>query len=277
VIIDAHHHLWRFDPAQYDWIAPSDTALRHDFLLSELDAVLAAAGVDGSVVVQARQTLDETLWLLGLARRSPRIRGVVGWVPLTDPDLPDILATLTADRHLVAVRHVVQGESDPAFLLRPTISRGIASLAGAGLAYDLLVREHQLAQAAACVDAHPDVRFVLDHAAKPGPGDLGSWSAGIRDLARRPNVWCKISGLALEAGPGWSVAGLRRAVDVLFAAFGAQRLLYGSDWPVCLLATGYGRWLEAVRELIAACTAAEQAAILGGNAVTAYRLEDPCE
>lgn len=275
MIIDAHHHSWRFDQAQYDWIAPGDTALRRDFLLPDLDAELAAAGVDGSVVVQARQTLDETLWLLGLARRGPRIRGVVGWVPLADPDLPDLLAPLTADRRLVAVRHVVQGESDPVFLLRPAISRGLGGLAGAGLAYDLLVREHQLAQAAACVDAHPDVRFVLDHAAKPGPGDLTAWSAGIRDLARRPNVWCKISGLALEAGPGWSVADLRRVIDVLFASFGARRLLYGSDWPVCLLATGYVRWLAAVRELIAACTKAEQAAILGGNAVTAYRLEIP--
>jgi L-fuconolactonase len=276
VIIDAHHHLWRFDPPQYDWIAPGDQVLRRDFILPELDAACAEAGVDGTVAVQARQSLDETLWLLGLARRSRRIRGVVGWVPLADPALADLLAGLAAGpRTLVGVRHVVQGEADPAFLLRPDIARGIGRLAGAGLVYDLLVREHQLGQAIACVDAHPDVTFVLDHAAKPGPGDLSAWSAGIRDLARRANVHCKLSGLALEAGLDWSVAGLRCAVGVLLEAFGPGRLLYGSDWPVCLLATGYCRWLAAVEELIASCTAAERAAILGGNATTVYRLELP--
>lgn len=275
MIIDAHHHLWRFDPAEYGWIGESDHALRRDFALPELHAELAAAGVAGTVAVQARQSLEETAWLLGLAGGSPRIRGVVGWVPLADPAIDEHLAALTADRRLVGVRHVVQGESDPRFLLRPAIARGLAALPGRGLAYDLLVREHQLPQAIACVDAHPDLRFIVDHAAKPDfRAGLEPWAGRMRELARRPSVWCKLSGLALEAGAGWTVDRLRPWIDVLLEAFGPSRLMFGSDWPVCLLATGYGRWLESVRTLIAGLTVDERAAILGRTAVTAYRLED---
>lgn len=277
MIIDAHHHLWRFDAAQYGWIGREDAVLRRDFVLADLDAECAAAGVDAAITVQARQTLEETTWLLGLARQSPRIAGVVGWVPLSDPSLDDILGRLRGGGgRLVGVRHVVQGESDPAFLLQPDIARGLDLVSRSGLTYDLLIRGHQLGQAIACVDAHPGLRFVLDHAGKPHPDRLDGWTAGIRELSRRPNVWCKLSGLAVEAGPAWSVEGLQRCADVLLATFGPGRLLFGSDWPVCLLATGYRRWLAAVRTLITACSRDEQAAILGGNARTAYALESAC-
>jgi L-fuconolactonase len=273
VIIDAHHHLWRCDPADYPWIGANDLVLRRDFGATELEAACSETGVDGTVVVQARQTLGETRWLLDQASRSPRILGVVGWVPLQDPALPGILERI-AEPALVGVRHVVQDEPDPDFLLRPAVARGIDLLAGRGLVYDLLVRAAQLPQAIRCVDAHPAQRFVLDHAAKPDFTEgLEPWAGRIRDLARRPNVCCKISGLATEMGLGWTPDRLRPWVDVLLDAFGPGRLLFASDWPVCLLATGYQRWFDGVAMLIAGLTAGERAAVLGDNAVAAYRLE----
>lgn len=275
MIIDAHHHLWRFDPGQYGWIAEGDVPLRQDFLLPELERTCTANRIARTVVVQARQSLDETRWLLDLAAHSPRIAGVVGWVPLADPGLPDLLAPLIGSGLLKGVRHVVQGETDPAFLLRPEIARGLHALPALDLAYDLLVLPHQLGQAAACVDAHADVRFVLDHAAKPpyASGDLTAWERDLRALARRPNVWCKLSGLATETGGrGWDASTLAHSVDVLLDAFGPRRLLFGSDWPVCLLATGYDRWLGTVQGLLDRLTADERTAILGGNATTVYRL-----
>jgi L-fuconolactonase len=288
--IDAHHHLWRFSPEEYGWIGPGDLSIRRDFLLPELHAELAAAGIEGSVVVQARQSLTETRWLLELASASPRLRGVVGWAPLADPGLPGILDTLEGlpgAGRLVGFRHVVQEETDPGFLLRPAFSRGLAELAARGLAYDLLVKPHQLGQALACVDAHPGLGFIVDHAAKPRfarpagrPAeapllDPGTWAEGMRVLAERPNVACKFSGLALEAGHGWTVDSLRPCLDTLLDCFGPSRLMFGSDWPVCLLATGYRPWLAAVETLIAGLSDSERAAILGGTAERAYRLKEP--
>jgi len=274
MLIDAHHHLWRFDPRQYDWISANDRVLRRDFLVPEWEALCAAHGIERTIVVQARQTLDETRWLLELAARSQRIAGVVGWVPLADPLLPELLVPLMADRRLKAVRHVVQGESDPDFLLHPMIAAGLRALAPHGLAYDLLVRHHQLNQATACVDAHPELRFVLDHAAKPPSvtDHLSIWARDLRTLAQRPNVWCKLSGLATELIGSHDPTALARSIAVVLEAFGPQRVLFGSDWPVCLLATGYGCWLNTVREHLAPLTSTERAAIFGGNAVIAYRL-----
>ncbi len=276
MIIDAHHHLWRFDPVEFAWIGADDHALRRDFTLPDLQSELSASGIDGSVAVQARQNLTETMWLLAMARRSPLIRGVVGWVPLADPAVGEILSMLAEDPRLVGVRHVVQGEADPEFLLRPGIARGIACLAEHDLVYDLLVRDHQLPQAIACVDAHPSVRFTLDHAGKPSfRSGLEPWASRIHELARRPNVFCKLSGLATEAGPDWSIHQLRPWVEVLINAFGPRRLLFGSDWPVCLLATSYTRWLDAVRAQIVGLTTDERAAVLGGTARSIYLLKDP--
>ncbi len=278
MIIDAHHHLWRFDPAAYDWIGPQDTVLRRDYLLGELAAMAAASGLAGTVVVQARQCLAETEWLLAYARQQPLIRGVVGWAPLADPRLPAILDALPPGP-LVGLRHVVQGESDPQFLLRPGIQAGLAEVCRRGLVYDLLIRAAQLPQAIRCVEGLPaGMRFVLDHGGKPdirGCG-LGPWSADLAVLARHTNVACKLSGLVTEAGPAsWTVAGLEPYVRTILDTFGPQRVLFGSDWPVCLLGTSHRRWLDAVRQWIGGYTAAEQAAILGGNAITWYRLESP--
>ncbi len=278
MIIDAHHHLWRFDPVDYGWIGIQDTVLRHDFLPDELRAVAADSCLAGTIVVQARQSLVETDWLLGLARRQALIRGVVGWVPLADPDLPAVLVAMPPGP-LVGVRHVVQDESDPGFLLRPDIQRGLAEAGRRGLAYDLLVRAGQLRQAIGCVDGLPgEMRFILDHGGKPDirRGGLASWSADLQALARRPNVACKLSGLATEADPAtWSEAWLEPYVRGILDAFGPQRVLFGSDWPVCLLGCGHRRWLDAVRGWIARYGLADQEAILGGNAIAWYRLELP--
>lgn len=275
--LDAHHHLWRFIPADYPWIDPADGVLRRDFLLDELAVALDGGGVSRSLAVQARQSLDETCWLLGLAGRSRRLAGVVGWLPLQDPDLEDILAPLLTGGRLLGVRHVVQDEADPGFLLRPAVARGLALVERHGLAYDLLLRPGQLDQAIACVDAHPGLRFVLDHGAKPplAGGDLAGWERGLRELARRPNLACKLSGLVTEtAGPGWQVDDLVPVFAVLCTAFTPQRLMFGSDWPVCLAASGYRRWVEAVEVLIAPLTSGERAAIWSGTASSWYRLPE---
>jgi L-fuconolactonase len=275
MIIDAHHHLWRYSASEYAWIGAQDTALRKDFLLAELAAMAAAGGLAGTVVVQARESLEETTWLMELAGQ-PLIRGVVGWVPLADAHLSSLLDRLPPGP-LVGVRHVVQGESDPEFLLRPGIQRGLHEVARRGLAYDYLIKAAQLPQVIACTARLPeDMRLILDHGGKPdirGHG-LASWSTDVRALARHRNVACKLSGLVTEADPAtWTPALLEPYVRTVLDAFGPQRVLFGSDWPVCLLGCSQRRWLDTVRGWIAAYSEAEQAAILGGNALTWYRLE----
>ncbi len=278
VIIDAHHHLWRFTPEDYPWIGPADQVLRRHYLEAELSAVADGSGLAGTVVVQARQTLEETRWLLDVAQRQPLIRGVVGWVPLADVRLPEILDRC-ADRRLVGVRHVVQGEPDPGFLMQAGIQRGLAEVDRHGLAYDLLIKADQLPQAIACVRSLPtSLRFILDHGGKPDirAGKLQTWASDLAQLARFPNVACKLSGLVTEADPSsWSENGLAPYVRTMLDCFGPYRVLFGSDWPVCLLGTSHRRWLDAVRTWIADYPASEQAAILGGNALTWYRLEHP--
>ncbi|MEI6387345.1 MAG: amidohydrolase family protein [Spirochaetota bacterium] len=276
MIIDAHHHLWRYSPGEYPWISEGDHAIGRDFGLSELHAELDAAGVAGTIAVQARQSLDETRWLLDLAAASGRIFGVVGWAPIAEPGIGDLLDSLGEPR-LVALRHVVQDEADPDFLLRPAFARGLAALPARCLAYDLLVKPGQLPMVIACVDDHPMLRFVVDHAAKPdfsgGAPAFESWARDMRALAERPNVYCKLSGLALEAGPAWSVEMLRPVFDLLLECFGPSRLLFGSDWPVCLLVTSYIQWLATIGVLIETLTETEKASVLGQSARRAYRLE----
>lgn len=287
--IDAHHHLWRFSEAEYGWLEePAYTALRRDFLLPELRAVTDEAAVNGTVVVQARQTLEETRWLLEMAREAMHgdsrlpIRGVVGWAPLTEGNLRETVDELRAEPLLKGLRHVVQGE--PAgYLARPDFNRGVAALAGTGLVYDVLLlggtKPWQMTEAIAFVDRHPRQSFVLDHAGKPAIAakHLEPWATQLRDLARRQHVTCKVSGLVTEAdwssgGSGWSLASLRPYLDVVVEAFGPERLMAGSDWPVCLVASGYKRWWDALAEYFADFTEAEQAAVFGGVATQVYGL-----
>lgn len=275
-VIDAHHHFWRYDPTAYPWIDDSMSVLKRDWLPADLACEIGRAGVDAVISVQARQTIDETRWLVSLAAAHEFIVGVVGWVPLASPSVRADLVSLTAaGRTLRGVRHVVQEEPDPTFLERPDFNAGIAALREFGLAYDILIVDRQIPAAIAFVDRHPGQVFVIDHAAKPRirDGALDPWRAQVGELARRPQVYCKLSGLVTEAAPArWTDADLRPYLDATLEAFGPDRILFGSDWPVCLLASTYRKWVESVRRFVAELTPTERAQILGGTARRAYRL-----
>jgi len=257
---------------------PFDDAMRvirRDFLPEHLKAEIAAAGVDGVVSVQARQNLIETQWLLDFARQHDFIKGVVGWVELVSPQVGAELERFAANPKLKSVRHVVQGEPDDNFILRNDFNRGIRELRKFNLVYDILIFERHLPQTIQFVDAHPDQVFVLDHIAKPQikANVFEPWHKNLRELARRPNVYCKASGLVTEADYAhWTEAQVRRYFEAALEVFGPQRLMFGSDWPVCQVACGYARWHKLVSGWISKLSQSEQARILGGTAQEAYKL-----
>ena len=245
--IDSHHHFWKYDPVQYDWIGPEMGLLRRDFLPPDLEKELAASGIGGVVSVQARQKVEETAWLLDLAGENELIKGVVGWVPLVSPTVEADLERFAAHQKFKGVRHVLQGESDDRYMLREDFNAGIRAVGARGLVYDILIFERQLPQAIELVDRHPSQTFVLDHVAKPRIKEnvFEPWNRNIRELARRPNVFCKLSGMVTEADwIGWSEDQLRPYVHAVLEAFGPRRLMFGSDWPVCLVASSYAGWME---------------------------------
>jgi L-fuconolactonase len=249
--------------------------LARDYLPADLAAVARPAGIAGSVAVQARQLLAESRWLLTLAAAEPFIRGVVGWVDLRSPRVAEDLAPLAADPRFVGVRHVVQDEPDPRFVLGAEFVRGLRHLAPLGLAYDLLLYPHQLPAAVELADLLPEQPFILDHLAKPRveAGELEPWRRDVTALARRPNVCCKLSGLVTEAAwRGWRRSDFTPYLEVAVAAFGPERLMFGSDWPVCLLAAEYADVAGIVGDFVGRLSAAEQAAIRGGTAARWYRL-----
>ncbi len=271
--IDAHQHFWRYDSTEYGWIDEEMSSIRRDFLPRDLEAELDAAGVDASVAVQARQNLEETRWLLGLARDSRRIAGVVGWAPLADPKGEGAIRVLARDPLLLGLRHVLQGEADPRYALSDSFDRNLRIAADEGLAYDILIFERQLPQAIELVDRHPRIRFVLDHVAKPRirEGLMSPWREVLSDLGRRPNVWCKLSGMVTEADyHNWTEEGLAPYFEGALRAFGPKRLLFGSDWPVCTVAIAYGRWKAIVEGFAAGLGEGARIAIMGGNAREAY-------
>jgi L-fucono-1,5-lactonase len=275
--IDAHHHFWKYTAAQYGWIDDAMSAIRRDFLPSDLEKEIRAAGIDGVISVQARQTLEETRWLLAMAAQHDFIKGVVGWVPLTDPSVHDELDSLRDDPRLRAVRHVVQGESD-GYLLRKDFNAGVSVLREMALAYDLLICERQLPEAIRFVDQHPDQVFVLDHLAKPlvKENRLDPWRQNLRELARRENVYCKVSGLVMEADFGaWTEAQLQPYFETALEAFGSHRLMFGSDWPVCLVACPYQRWYDAVCCFAESLSAEEKTSFFGRIAARVYGLHYP--
>jgi L-fucono-1,5-lactonase len=268
VIVDAHHHLWDPALADYPWLTDELAPIRRRFGPDDLEPLLREHGVDATFVVQARSSLDETRALLELVPSAPFIRGVVGWIDLTDPGVAEVLAEL--DGKLAGVRHQVHDEPDAGWLLRDDVRRGLAAVGEAGLAYDLLVRTRELPAALATARALPQVRFVVDHLAKPPLRErpTEAWSQGLAGLAALPNVSCKLSGLVTEADwSGWRAAELvpylRRALDW----FGPERCMFGSDWPVCLLAADYGEVLALVT---GALREDERAAVLGGTAIRIY-------
>jgi L-fuconolactonase len=275
MIIDSHHHYWHYNAVEYDWIDDAMANIRRDFLPSHLGLEIESAGVDGVVSVQARQSIAETEWLLQLANESPFMKGVVGWLPIIDKQFTAHLEKFAGNQKLKSIRHVVQGEPDNDFILRPDFNNGIRLLKDFGLVYDILILEKHLPQTIRFVDAHPNQLFVLDHIAKPliGQNLLSPWRENIIELAKRPNVYCKLSGMVTEADyKTWTPAQLKPYFDVVLEAFGPSRLMFGSDWPVCLVGVGYQQWFEVVKRVISSLSANEQNAIMGENAVSVYRL-----
>lgn len=276
MLIDSHHHLWVYNATDYCWMTgASMDILRRDYLMPEFQETMRDSNIDGAVVVQARQIVRETEWLLGLAAEHSSIRGVIGWVPLTDPHVCRELERLAQNKKLKAVRHVLHDARDDLYMLGADFGRGIRHLLEFDLVYDLLIFERHLPQTIRFVDQHPNQKFVLDHIAKPRIREqlLSPWQENIRELAKRRNVFCKVSGMITEtAWDHWTVEDLRPYFDVVVSAFGPERLMFGSDWPVVTLAGGCKKWSMAFTSMIAELSAVEQERICRGTAIEAYRL-----
>jgi L-fuconolactonase len=272
---DAHQHFWKYTPAEYGWINDQMAALERDFLPWDLKPLLDENGMHGSIAVQARQSLEETRWLLELAKQNSFIQGVVGWVDLKSPLLRDQLVELAPHKKLVGVRHVLQDEVDDDFMLRPDFQRGIAQLADFGLGYDLLLHPRHLPIATQLVRQYPAQTFVLDHLAKPAIADgvIEPWRRDIRELAKCPNVSCKLSGMVTEARwKTWTADDFRSYLDAVLDAFGASRLMIGSDWPVCTLSAEYAQTLGIVIGFLDQLTEEQRDGIMGGNCARIYRI-----
>lgn len=278
-IVDAHHHVWDLSVRDQDWITgPELQPLRRNFGVGDLAPEARAAGVGRTVLVQTITVPEETPEFLALAAEHELIAGVVGWTDLTRPDIADELSRLrelTGGRYLKGIRHQVQGEADPEWLLRADVRRGLAAVAEAGLVYDLVVLPHQLPACAEAAADLPELTFVLDHSGKPpiASGTREPWTRDVRALAALPNTVCKLSGLVTEADlTNWTVTDLRPYADTVLEAFGPGRLMFGSDWPVCTLAATYGEVLAAATELTAALCDAERAQVFEGTAARVYGL-----
>ena len=275
MLIDSHHHLWKYSNEEYGWI--SDSVLKNDFLAPELREISNASGVSGFVSVQARQTIAETETLLAIAAGETLIKGVVGWVPLADPNVADSLDQFRDSVRFKGVRHVVQEEPDEQFLQRPDFNRGVRLLADRGLVYDLLIFGRQLPSAIKFARQHSNLPIVLDHIAKPviqdGRVDR-DWESNFRGLAKEPHVMCKFSGVVTEVRDReWNLDTIKPYWDIALEAFTPDRLMFGSDWPVCLLKSDYQRWLETVQEVASSLSPSERDQIFYANATQFYGLD----
>jgi L-fuconolactonase len=278
--IDAHHHVWDLAVRDQPWITDAMAPLRRTFQVDDLAPAATAAGITATVVVQTVPDLAETVELLDLAATAPLIAGVVGWIDLAGADVADQLDHLLSapsGAWLAGIRSIVQAEPDPAWLLRPAVLDGLREVASRGLTFDLLVRSDQLEAAAGAASAVPEGRFVLDHLGKPGIAahTWEPWATQIAELASCPNVAAKLSGLVTEASwTGWTVDDLRPYADLALECFGPQRVLFGSDWPVCTLAAPYEEVVTVAEALIEGLDTGAREAVLGANAARAYRLDD---
>ena len=273
--IDAHQHFWHFEPAKHSWIDDSMAAIRKDFLPSDLKKVFTENNIDGCVAVQADQTLQETDFLLGLAKANDFIKGIVGWVDLRAKGIGTFLEQYGEQKEIKGFRHIVQGEADPNFLLRPDFMRGISHLDTYGYTYDILIFPHQLGATLEFVKKFPDQRFVIDHMAKPyiKDGFFNGWAILMKEIAKHENVYCKLSGMITEADyNSWTPDQIIPYMDLVLGAFGPDRLMYGSDWPVCLIAGNYARVKQLVVNFIADLSTTEQQRIMGGNTIKFYNL-----
>lgn len=275
--IDSHHHFWDYSEEQYGWINDDMAVLKQDFGPAELLEQSESSGISGVVSVQARQSIEETSWLLSIAAESDLVKGVVGWVDLRSPIVRDEIEKWSGNSYLKGVRHVVQDEPDDAFILGTEFNSGVSLLKEFGLVYDILIFAKHLPNSIQFVDQHPEQNFVLDHIAKPTirAAEFDSaWKANMIELAKRPNVSCKFSGVVTEVrDEAWDQDLLRPYWDVALEAFGAERLMYGSDWPVCLLRSGYSKWHETVHAFASDLSTSEQEAFWSRNAIKAYSLQ----
>jgi L-fuconolactonase len=274
--IDSHQHFWRFDPNRDTWITDEMYKIRRDFLPDDLLPVLQANGIDGCIAVQADQSEEETEFLLLLAQTNPFIQGVVGWIDLQSPTLEERLSHYKKYAKLKGYRHVLQGETDRALMLKPAFKRGVAALAKHGYTYDILIYPDQLGYTKDFVAAFPEQPFVLDHIAKPHIKHryiTDEWKDAIHAVAAYPNLYCKISGMVTEADwYDWKPEHFKVYIDTVVEAFGTDRVLYGSDWPVCLVAASYEQMIGIVKDYFASFSKDEQAAFFGGNAKKFYKL-----
>jgi L-fuconolactonase len=277
-LIDAHQHYWRIDRHDYGWLTPAHGSIYRDFLPAHLAPILARHGIERTIVVQAAPTLAETDFLLGLARDTETIAGVVGWVDFAASDAPDTIAKLARQNALVGLRPMVQDIADDDWLLRPELAPSFCALIEQGLVFDALVLPRHLQRLAQLIERYPQMTVVIDHGAKPrireGGKGLDPWRADIAALAASPCVHCKLSGLVTEAAPEWQIGDLRPYVDHLLRVFGAERLLWGSDWPVVERGGGYDRWRTTSLSLLEGLDASARAAVLGRNATQVYLQRD---
>ena len=273
--IDAHQHFWQYNSAEYDWIDESMALLRRDFLPADLQPLLQENDIQGCVAVQARQSLAETQWLLSLAEQHTEIMGVVGWIDLCSEQLPSQLAALGYNPLLKGFRHILQGETERDFMLQPAFVRGIECLAEHGYSYDILVHAGQLPQVCELLKKLPEMKLVIDHIAKPNiaSGQWQDWADNMEELSQYPHLYCKVSGMVTEANwQSWSAADIEPYLAHVLKTFGAPKLMYGSDWPVCKVAASYGQSLALVERFLERECPSQLAAVMGGNAVGFYSL-----
>lgn len=270
--IDAHQHVWQVARGDYGWLTPDLDRLYRDFMPADLAPLLAASGVDGTILVQAAPTLAETTFLLDVARATPFVLGVVGWVDFEAPDAPDIIAGLAADPLMVGLRPMIQDIADDDWMLRPDLRPAFEAMIAHDLTFDALVLPRHLPRLRTLMDMYPALRVVVDHAAKPQIADglFEPWAAGIASIASQTGAFCKLSGLVSEAGASWQPSDLAPYIDHLLAVFGPERLIWGSDWPVATLAVDYGAWAAQAQGHLP--DADDLAAVFGGTAPRAYRL-----
>jgi L-fuconolactonase len=274
MIIDAHQHFWRVGRGDYGWLTPAVGPIYRDFMPEDLAPTLARLGIDGTILVQAAPTVAETRFMLEIASRWDTAKGVVGWVDFEDPEAGALMAELRSSGPLVGVRPMMQDIPDDDWMLRPDLDRAFQSVTALGLVFDALVFPRHLRRLLSLLERHPHLRTVIDHGAKPEIRSraFADWAQGMSALARQTTACCKISGLVTEAGATWNDESLKPYVDHLLASFGPERLIWGSDWPVCTLTASYEAWFEATQRLLAGLSTGERAAVMGGNAERVYRL-----
>lgn len=274
--IDAHQHFWALARGDYGWLTPDLSAIYRDFTPDDLAPLLEVAGIDGTVLVQAAPTVAETEYMLSLADRTPFIKGVVGWVDFEASDAPTQIAALAAHPALVGLRPMIQDIADPHWMLGEMLSPAFAELQKHALTFDALTLPQHLGPLRHLLERHPDMRVVIDHGSKPLIRDalITEWSEDMAALASDTTAWCKLSGLVTEANADWKIEDLRPYVDHLLNTFGPSRLIWGSDWPVCTLASSYDRWLETTDMLLGKLNSTERQAIMGGNAALAYNIRE---